>query len=224
MPVTVSDGSGICSFFAGAMLKFWMMAVATKNSAFRANVSPAHTRLPAPNGIDLSSFGQNCPDSSKNRSGINSFGRCQAVSSLWDACSDENTIVPCSKQHSVFEKKKKKLDSFMKIRNLPLEYRSPWMLYRRWLCAAIQMEQVFRDEAIHVLLPHCTVNWNAAKYSMKIICFSNDSKDETNLSKRTNENYSNFSYLIRSLSVGKRLLPTTLSISFWHFFNISGWR
>lgn len=92
----VSLGSGIFAFSGKLKLKFCINAVATRNITFRANVSPAHKRLPAPNGNDLSSFTENCPFESKNRSGLNSSGFSHTDGSSLFAVSDANTIEPFS--------------------------------------------------------------------------------------------------------------------------------
>lgn len=70
-PVHVFEGKGISLSSGVAILKFCMIADATKNIVFLANVSPAQSLFPAPNGSDLSSFGENFPNESKNRSGLN---------------------------------------------------------------------------------------------------------------------------------------------------------
>lgn len=94
-PETVSFGSGIFSFSAILKLKFCMRAVAIKKITFLAKVSPAHKRLPAPNGNVLSNFTENFPFSSKNRSGLNSCGCFHMAGSSLHAVSEANTIEPC---------------------------------------------------------------------------------------------------------------------------------
>lgn len=71
MPVHVSQGNGIFSFAGMTKSKFCTNIETTRNNVFLENVSPAHSRLPDPNGSDLSNLGENFPDSSKNRSGLN---------------------------------------------------------------------------------------------------------------------------------------------------------
>lgn len=156
-PDSVSDGSGNFSLAGSSMLKFCTKADTTRNNEFRANVSPAHRRFPAPNGSDLSSLGENIPDSSKNRSGLNSSGESQVFSSLWAPCNDENTIVPCSNRFWWNCWKWK--DHFDVYEFIPLECRSPWKSYLQWLYAANRMERVFHDEVIHESLPRYTANW-----------------------------------------------------------------
>lgn len=60
---------GIFAPFGIAILKFCNIAATIRNITFLANVSPAHKRFPAPNGKDLSNFGENLPFLSKKRSG-----------------------------------------------------------------------------------------------------------------------------------------------------------
>lgn len=95
MPVHVLEGRGIFSFSAIDISKFCIIAVATKNNVFLANVSPAQSRFPAPNGIDLSNLVSNFPDSSRNRSGLNVLGSSHVSSSECEPCKDEKTIAPC---------------------------------------------------------------------------------------------------------------------------------
>lgn len=91
----MSIGSGIFSFLGKVKSKFCIRADNIKNIELRANVSPAHRRLPAPNGMDLSNFGENLPDSSRKRSGLNSLGSSHASSSACAADNEEKTIAPC---------------------------------------------------------------------------------------------------------------------------------
>lgn len=97
MPVQWSHGIGIFWFVGISTSKFWTNAATIKNNAFLENVSPAHNRLPEPNGSDLSNFGENWPDSSKNRSGLNWSGWCHVCSSLCDPYNDPKTIAPCKR-------------------------------------------------------------------------------------------------------------------------------
>lgn len=99
---TVSLVLGIFSFSGTMKLKFCMSAVATRKITFLANVSPAHKRLPAPNGNDLSNFTENCPFSSKNRSGLNSCGFFHMAGSSLHAVSEANTIEPCREKNIIY--------------------------------------------------------------------------------------------------------------------------
>lgn len=94
-PVHVFEGRGTFSFSVDEILKFCMIADATMNKVFLANVSPAQSLLPAPNGNDLSNLGDNFPRVSKNRSGLNRSGRFHVSSSKWDPIRDPKTIAPC---------------------------------------------------------------------------------------------------------------------------------
>lgn len=62
-------------------LNDWKKAVVTKNNIFRANVSPAQSRLPALKGNETSFFSDKLPWASKNRSGLNLWGSSQTHSS-----------------------------------------------------------------------------------------------------------------------------------------------
>lgn len=96
-PVLVSSGEGIFEFSGTAISKFCRIPAKTRNSVFFANVSPAQTRFPTPNANCLSNLAENCPASSKNRSGLNSSGCSQTCLSTCAPYSDGNAIVPYEK-------------------------------------------------------------------------------------------------------------------------------
>lgn len=122
MPVQVSSGNGIRLFLCISKLKFWISADKIKNNEFRANVSPAQSRFPAPNGNDLSNLGENCPAASRNRSGLNNCGCSNVCSSWWAAFKAGTTTVPCFKRNQTNEIGSE-INAFLTI--VLLEYRSP---------------------------------------------------------------------------------------------------
>lgn len=105
MPVSVSSIDGIVSQSAGLTVKLCIIAVTNMNIVLRANVSPAHSRLPAPNGNDRSLLKHNLPFWSRNRSGLNRSGCSQTVGSLCDAYSDVMTNEFCEwKENSLLKR------------------------------------------------------------------------------------------------------------------------
>lgn len=96
IPEGRSSIAGCTIFWPSGTLtvKFCNIAATNKNIIFRANVSPAQSRFPAPNGKEMSNFRSNFPLRLIKRLGLKVFASLNRFSSSCATCSMVNTKPP----------------------------------------------------------------------------------------------------------------------------------